>query len=150
MRILKIATRLAVALTAVMLFGFANSARAHVHLDAPNGGEILQPGDVFTITWQIEIAHALQHWHLWYSTTGPGGPWIVIALNLPPGSSATGSIHTYNWTLPNTPSKQVRVRVQMDNTLADYEDLSDRNFELEPSVPVEQSTWGSIKALYTN
>ncbi len=135
-------------LAAIVLLGATGSARAHVQLDAPNGGEMLQPGDQFTIRWRILIAHALENWDLWYSTTGPSGPWTLIRRNLPPGSAAVGSIHTYNWTIPDAPSTRVRVRVRMDNTGQDYFDRSDANLTIEATVPVDRSTWGRIKALY--
>ena len=109
------------------------AAQAHVRLIAPNGGEELQVGSVFTIEWTIVIGHNLQNWDLWYSTTGVGGPWIPIATNLPPGSGAVGSIHTYDWTVPDAVSDQVRIRVRMDNSGTDYEDRSDNDFSIVPA-----------------
>lgn len=35
----------------------AAPAVAHVALDAPNGGEILEPGSTFTITWHDSVCH---------------------------------------------------------------------------------------------
>ena len=102
----------------------ANPARAHVRLIVPNGGEELEVGSIYTIEWTILIQHNQLNWDLWYSTTGPGGPWIVIAMNLPPGPFGVGSVHTYDWTIPNDPSDQVRVRVRMDNAGKDYYDIS--------------------------
>jgi hypothetical protein len=110
--------------------GLANPAPGHVILDAPNGGEVLQVGSVFTVTWHIQIAHSLQNWDLWYSTTGSGGPWITIVMDLPPGDPSAGSVHTYDWTVPNTPSEQVRVRVRMDNAGTDYYDISNANLTI--------------------
>ena len=109
------------------LFVLTTPSFGHVILDAPNGGETLEVGSVFTITWYIEIVHDLLNWDLWYSTTGAGGPWIPIEMNLPPGSPAVGSVHTYDWTVPEEAvSDQVRVRVHMDNYFdIDYEDVSD-------------------------
>lgn len=118
------------ALLALVCIGFTNPALGHVILDAPNGGEVLQSGSTFTITWHIQIAHSLQNWDLWYSTTGSGGPWITIAMNLPPGDPSAGSVHTYDWTVPNAPSEQARVRVRMDNAGTDYEDISNADFTI--------------------
>ena len=87
-----------VAISAVL--AFATPALAHVDLDAPNGGETLEVGSVFTVTWHIRITHAALNWDLWHSTVGPDGPWVNIAQNLAPGSSAEGSVHTYDWTVP--------------------------------------------------
>ena len=56
----------------------------------PNGGEVLEAGSTVTITWRIDIQHSTLNWDLWYSATGPRGPWIVIEMDLPPGSTAVG------------------------------------------------------------
>ncbi len=115
---------------AVVLASSATAARAHVTLDDPNGGEMLEVGSVFTITWHIVIAHNLQNWDLWYSTTGSTGPWTIIALNLPAGSGAPGSVHTYDWTIPCVVDNTVWVRVRMDNSAMDYEDVSNAPFSM--------------------
>ena len=107
-----------------------NSALGHVQLDAPNGGEMLEVGSMFTVEWHIVIAHNQLNWDLWYSTDGPNGPWIVIAMDLPPGSFAVGSVHTYDWTVPDDPDDSVWVRVRMDNAGTDYEDVSNASFSI--------------------
>jgi len=114
---------------AVML-QLANNAHGHVTLSDPNGGETLEVGSIYIIRWTVAIPHDIQNWDLWYSTTGSGGPWIVIALDLPAGDINYGSIHAYNWTVPNDPSSQIRVRVRMDNTIDDYEDISNANLTI--------------------
>lgn len=109
---------------------------AHVVVDAPNGGEILEVGSVTTVTWHIAIAHTPQNWDVWYSTRGSEGPWTPIQMDLPPGSGAVGSVHTYDWTIPREAvSDQVRVRVRMDNRGTDYEDISDANFTVAEPIP---------------
>lgn len=123
------------ALLAGFVVALPNAAHGHVNLLAPNGDEVLAADDVFTVRWQIAISHNLQNWDLWYSTTGSGGPWIPIAMNLAAGSPAVGSIHTFNWTIPDDPSTQVRVRVRMDNSGIDYEDISNGNSTIE-GIPV--------------
>ncbi len=105
-------------------------ASAHVILDAPNGGEQLEEGSAFTVTWHILIAHDLQNWDLWYSTEGANGPWISIAQNLPAGSGQAGSVHTYDWTVPDAADDTVWVRVRMDNSGADYYDVSNAPFSI--------------------
>ena len=108
----------------------AGNANGHVTLSDPDGGETLEVGSNFTIRWSVGIPHDIQNWDLWYSTTGAGGPWIDIAVDLPPGNPNPGSIHTFNWTIPDNPSSQIRVRVRQDNSGADYEDISNANLTI--------------------
>lgn len=108
----------------------ASTAVAHVALDAPNGGEVLEPGSVFTIVWHDVIYHGPANYDLWYSTTGPNGPWIVIVADITPGPSCT-----YDWTVPDTPSDEVRVMVRQDNSGADYTDVSDADLTISGGVP---------------
>ena len=108
----------------------ARPAVAHVDLFAPNGAEVLEAGSVFTVRWEIEIAHNLQNWDLWYSTTSSSGPWIDIASNLPPGSGAVGSRHSYDWTIPDIASDDTWARVRMDNSGTDYYGVSDASFTI--------------------
>ncbi|MCH8027440.1 MAG: thrombospondin type 3 repeat-containing protein [candidate division Zixibacteria bacterium] len=114
----------------VSMLQLASNANGHVTLSDPNGGETLEVGSTYTIRWSIAISHNLQNWDLWYSTTGAGGPWLVIAMNLPAGSQSVGSIHTYDWAVPDNQSNQVRVRVRMDNSGTDYEDISNGNLTI--------------------
>lgn len=116
---------------------YATVAEGHVRLNYPNGGEVLVSGDVCTIEWVVLIGHDTLNWDLWYSTTGPDGPWIDVAMDLPPGDISSGSVHHYDWTVPETPSETVRVRVRQDNDRAiDYYDYSDGDLTIElPQVP---------------
>ena len=125
----------AVIATAAM-FLTADSAYGHVILDDPNGGEQLEVGSMFTIEWHIAIQHNQLNWDLWYSTTGPNGPWIDIAMNLPPGPFGVGSVHTYDWVVPDAVSDQVRVRVRMDNAGIDYFDISNSNLSIIPEAAI--------------
>lgn len=102
----------------------AATATAHPQINKPNGGVTLPCGSVYTIEWTINIAHNTLNWDLWYSTSGTGGPWIVIAMDLPPGDITVGSIHTYDWVVPDDVSSDVYVRVLQDNSGADYIDRS--------------------------
>ena len=65
--------------TAVLIVLLAAQVHAHVFLDRPNGGEVLEVGSVYTIVWGDEVSHGPADYDLWYSTTGPDGPWITIA-----------------------------------------------------------------------
>ena len=111
--------------------GLVTTALAHVTLLAPNGGEVLESGSSYTIRWEVAVEHDLENWDLWYSTTGPDGPYISIAQDLPPGDPTTGAQHSFEWTVPDVASSQVRVRVQQDNTDEDYYDDSDGDVIIE-------------------
>ena len=101
------------------------TAWGHVGLDAPNGGEVLEVGSSFVVTWRVLISHPALNWDLWYSTTGSTGPWLPIEMDVPPGDTSVGSVHTYDWEVPDAVSATVRVRVRMDNPGTDYQDVSD-------------------------
>lgn len=137
-------TRVRFALIGVVVWGAAGQAHGHVRVIAPNGGEKLDVGSVYTITWKIVIKHDLLNWDLWYSTTGPNGQWMVIVANLPPGDREVGSVHTYKWTVPDTVSNRVRVRIRMDNRGQDYEDVSNANFAIQRPIPGDMNCDGSV------
>ena len=102
-------------------------ASAHVGLYLPNGGQTLTPGTTYRIQWRVVIEHGQDDWDLYYSTTGPAGPFVPIALDLPAGDTSSGAVHTYDWVVPNTPSTDVYVRVVQDNTSGpDYADESNQ------------------------
>ena len=114
-----------------VLFVVAGPALGHTILLNPNGGEVLPVGSVFTVRWQVTGGNYNPlNWDLWYSTNGAAGPWITLAADLPPGSGANGSIHTYNWTVPPVVDDTVWVRVRMDNAGVDYFDVSNGPFSI--------------------
>ena len=121
-------------------------ASAHVNLRSPNGGETLTPGAVVTIQWEVGVRHDTLDWDLWYSTTGPDGPWIPIATDLPAGDINGGAQHSFDWTVPNTPSGQVRVRVRQDNSGRDYFDESDDDLAIAPPCAAEWNGDGILNS----
>ena len=135
---------------AVVLASSATAARAHFTIDYPNGGEELVVGSVFTITWHIEDAHSPMNWGIWYSTTGVDGPWTSIAFGLPPGSGEAGSIHTYDWTVPDVVDDTVWVMIWMNNPgyEDDYTEKSDAPFSivLHPACPADLDGDGTVDA----
>ena len=135
MRVLPVIKVRSLLVAAVVLACSATAAQAHVHLHDPDGGEVLEVCSVFTIEWHIVIQHNQLNWDLWYSTTGSGGPWTTIAMNLPAGSFAVGSLHTYDWTIPDAVDATVWVRVRMDNSGTDYYDVSNAPFSIVSPPP---------------
>jgi hypothetical protein len=135
MRISRFSRILLVALS----LGFTSAAQAHVEVQAPNGGETFIVGDQVNISWTILIAHNLQNWDLWYSTTGANGPWIPMATDLTAGSGLVGSIHSYDWTVPSAAiSSDLYIRVRMDNSATDYYDKNDT------AITVLASPWTDL------
>jgi len=121
------------------------AASAHTRLIAPNGGEQLEVGSVFQVQWTIVISHTLLNWDLWYSTDSSTGPWTEIAMDLPPGPMEVGSEHTYDWTIPDAVDDSVWVRVRMDNSGTDYEDVSDQPFAIvSPPCPADFDGSGDV------
>ena len=118
------------ALVALVNLMALSSLSAHVALDSPNGGEELEVGSTFTIEWHVVIQHNQLNWDLSYSRSGAGGPWIDIAVDLPVGDPSMASMHSYEWTVPDDVSDQVRVRVIQDNSSVDYSDLSVDNLSI--------------------
>ena len=110
----------------------AGTAFGHIHLDAPDGGEILTAGSTYSIEWHVLLQHSTQNWDLWYSTTGPDGPWLEIATDLPPGDITPSSPHSYDWLVPSVYTTEARVRVGQDNIGTDYFDISNHNFTIVP------------------
>jgi hypothetical protein len=123
-------------ITALVILVASSQAYSHTTLFAPNGGEQLISGDTFSILWEISISHALQNWDLWYSSQSQSGPWIDIATDIPPGDPSVGSLHSFDWTVPNLNATNAWVRVRMDNAGQDYFDVSDAPFSIAPSNPL--------------
>jgi hypothetical protein len=109
---------------------------AHVTLDYPNGGEMLEAGSVVQVLWHDVINHGPATYDLMYSTSGPNGPWVVIDSDLERQESSS---QTYDWVVPDTPSNQVRLQVVQDNAQAvDYNDVSDADLAIVGSAAVLQ------------
>jgi photosystem II stability/assembly factor-like uncharacterized protein len=88
-----------------------------VTLISPNGGENWSYNSVRNITWS---AGNIANVKIEYKTNS-AGPWQTIA------ASVAGSLGTYAWTVPNTPTSQARVRISdasdtspVDSSNADF------------------------------
>lgn len=110
-------------------------ALGHVRLDAPNGGEAFVAGETVLIEWHVHLPHVTENWDLWYSSSGPEGPWVEIVMDLPPGDISFGAPHSFEWTVPKDITPNARVRVRQDNSFEkDYYDISDGDFAIETPV----------------
>ncbi len=134
---------------------------ATVQVVQPNGGENLIVGQNYQIVWN---ATGISNVKLQYTTDG-GANWIDIA-TVPartagkvrlenkhpkdPNAYIEGNLGTYNWTVPNTPSNQCKVRVSDAANPSTY-DESDNFFTISAPMTegwVVQSS-GTTAALYS-
>ncbi len=106
---------------------------AHVRVNTPNGGESLEVGTNYIVEWEIVIMHDTQNWDVFYSTESNGGAWDQIGFDLPAGDTSVGSIHTFEWTIPDNLAPDAWLRVVQDNSGRDYEDVSDGSFAIVPA-----------------
>ncbi len=119
-----------------ILGGGGTAVHAHVTLNSPNGGEVFDFNSPIVIEWEIDIPHNQQNWDLWYSTESSGGDWVEIMMDLAPGDTASGSVHSFEWTVPGVIADDVWVRVRMDNAGTDYYDVSNASFSIVPAPGV--------------
>jgi len=107
----------------------------------PNGGESWDIGSTHAIQWQATGGVAPLSIDIWVSTTGPTGPWQVVAQS----QTNTG---IYNWTVPNTPSPNCFIKVEAtDSGGLKGNDTSDAAFTINPppvSVSVVSPNGGEV------
>jgi hypothetical protein len=97
-----------------------------VSVTAPNGGEILNIGSVFTVTWNAIDNVGVTQTSLNYSTDN-GLSYTLI-------DSLVGNPGAYDWTVPDTPSNQCLVEVNAyDSAENAGSDVSDNIFTIEPA-----------------
>lgn len=119
-----------------------STALAHVHLLLPTGGDVLESGSTSTISWQITVSHFQDNWDLYYSIDSGAGPWVPIAIDLPPGSQKQNSVHTYDWVVPDMEDDSVWVKIVMDNPGDNYDDTNDQPFSIIASAACEGDIGG--------
>ena len=91
-------------------------------MTSPNGGEAWEPGSAQLITW--DSSGDFPYVRIDYSTNS-GQTWIKIKSN-------TGNDGNRDWTVPDTPSGNCRVRVQSKDAPA-IEDMSNTDFTIGSS-----------------
>ena len=137
---------------------FRGPVTPQVTVVAPNGGENWTVGSTRQIVWN---AQAVQNVKLEYSTNN-GASWNYIATvpalsnkltnnNAETSSKSTeGTLGTYNWVIPNTPSNQCLVKVSDASNPAVF-DVSDNVFTISTGVPGPQLQFNyDISALAPN
>ena len=119
--------RITLILIALTLSFTIKDVRAHVILNTASINETFVAGETVTISWNIAIPHEQENWDLYYSIDG-GINWEVIAADLPVSQLE------YEWIVPDTETSHGRIKIVMDNTGQDYEDISSE-FEVLSSIP---------------
>lgn len=110
-------------------------AAAHTDLTYPDGGETFQVGQLVTIEWTVTIQHSLAGWDLLYSSTGAGGTFLPIATGLPGGNPVVGSLHTFDWIVPDSATSSARILVRMNGSGGgQWESMSASDFRIDPSL----------------
>lgn len=94
-----------------------------IKVTAPNGGEVFQPGDQVTITWDF---YEIDKFRILYSTEI--GTWIPIVENLDINILLTTG--SFDWTVPDVSSSTCRIRVA-DAAGTGILDMSDNNFTIQ-------------------
>lgn len=105
-----------------------------VTLTSPNGGELWAANSVRKITWTEQRLGSVQL----DFTTDDGATWQQVAANV------QASIGSYDWTVPDLPSAQCRIRVRdaSDSTITD---LSDSQFTIfRPTIMVLRPNGGEM------
>ncbi len=118
--------------TAAALFAVAAAPSASAHHDVlfPDGGELVQPGELVTIEWTVTIEHVLIDWDVFYSVNGDMGSWIPIRFGIAPGDPTVGSLHSVDWIVPDIPTTNARILVRMNTAQMSYEFASDGDFTI--------------------
>jgi len=108
----------------------ATLANAHVRVSSPDGGEILQGQQTFSIDWIDIINHgSLVTYEIEFSDDG-GISWVQVVAGLP----YSGGTSTYAWLVPDQNTTQGRVRVTMHvDPFTTYSDASNGDFTIAAS-----------------
>ncbi len=120
------------------VFSIVSVPDASVTVTAPNGGEVMEVGSFFDITWVS--AGEVDAVNIEY-TTDRGATWSNIAT-----SFSNDAPQTYNWLVPNTVSDVCRVRIRGTGQNETLPDSSDGAFSIiaatAPSIHVTAPNGG--------
>jgi subtilisin family serine protease len=128
------------AYAAVLAISVTDTIPPEVTVTAPNGGEVLTIGTVYTITWNATDNVGVASTEIDYSYDG-GTNWFDVA-------DLSGNPGSYDWTVPSTASTQCLVKVTcFDAATNSGSDVSDNFFTIQgdtepPVVTVVQPNGG--------
>lgn len=112
------------------VFRIAVNVPPVVNVTAPNGGENWYVGESREITWTATDVQGVDSLSIYYSING-GADFTLIASGEPNDG-------TYSWTVPDTPSGDVLVKVEAyDPSMNVAEDVSDAAFAIVDGTPPE-------------
>ncbi|MFQ6031911.1 MAG: S8 family serine peptidase [Candidatus Zixiibacteriota bacterium] len=113
---------------AVMAVYQPDTIPPEVTVTAPNGGEVLTAGEVYTITWNATDNVGITSTEIDYTYDG-GTNWYDVA-------NLSGNPGSYDWTVPNTPSTECLVKVTcFDAASNSGSDVSDGFFTIQSPPP---------------
>jgi hypothetical protein len=127
---------------AVLAIMVTDTIPPEVTVTNPNGGEVLDVGTTYAITWNATDNVGVSSISIYYSYDGGANYDLIDNLSGNPG--------TYDWTVPNTPSTQCLVKVYAYDAAANEgSDVSDAFFTIQqdtepPVVTVVQPNGGEV------
>jgi hypothetical protein len=130
------------AYAAVLAVMVTDTIPPEVTVTAPNGGEVMNVGQTYTITWTATDDVGVSSISIYYSYDGGTNYDLVDELAGNPGS--------YNWSVPNTPSTQCLVKVYAYDAVGNEgSDVSDAFFTIQqdtepPVVLMIQPNGGEV------
>jgi hypothetical protein len=111
---------------------FSDLVEPQVQVITPNGGEVWNIGQNYSVRWQAQDNVGIDSIVIEYSTNS-GNTWNYVTTTI-------GNDSSYLWTIPPTPSNRCRVRIRAfdrNNNIGD--DISDANFTIyDPEAPAVQ------------
>jgi len=100
------------------------TTKGTITLNSPDGGETITALSAYEINWSR--SGKIVQFNISYSNDSDSGPWNSIVTEL---NNTSGSIQTYDWTVPDDIATAVRVRVYDANDPNQY-DTSSANFSI--------------------
>ena len=112
-------------------FEITSPPQPSVKVITPNGGEVLQAGIGYNVTWELTIPQGQNiPTTIFYSITGVNGTYTPI-VNLPSNRGING----FTWIVNNTPTKEGAIKVVVRPMGITLEDTSDNVFEIAGAPP---------------